>query len=76
MHIKRELSYETDFLKYERIYRVASTQWAKMPPPLAESLQDEMPEVESIGRFFYINPQVVSYKDRQITADECYLADP
>ena len=75
VHIKRELSYETDFPKHERIYRVASTQWAKMPPSLAEALYREMPEIEDIGRLYYINPQIIEYKDRQITADECYLAD-
>ena len=76
VHIKRELSYETNFPKHERIYRVASTQWAKMPPSLAEALQSEMPEIKDIGRFYYINPQIIEYEDRQITADECYLADP
>ena len=75
VHIKRELSYETAFPKHEQIYRVASTQWAKMPPPLAEALQTEMPEIEATGRFYYINPQIIEYEDRQITADECYLAD-
>ncbi len=76
VHIRRELSYETDFPKHERIYRVASTEWAKMPPPLAGALHSEMPEIEDIGRLYYINPQIIAYEDRQITADECYLADP
>ncbi len=76
VHIRRELGYETDFPKYERIYRVASTEWAKMPPTLAEALHSEIPEIEDIGRLYYNNPQIVAYEDRQITADECYLADP
>ena len=76
VHVKQELSYESGFPKHEQIYRVASTNWAKMSPMISEVLPDEMPEIKRIGRLYYIRPQILSFKDVQIAAENSYAADP
>lgn len=76
VHIKGELSYETGFPDHDLIYRVGSTNWAKVSPPLAESLKSEMPEIKAIGRFFNFNPTVIAYEDIQVSSEENYFADP
>ena len=51
LHIKEELSYDKNFPKHDRIYRVASTEWSKSSPPLAGEMMKYFPEISSIARF-------------------------
>ena len=51
LHIKEELSYEKDFPKHDRIYRVVTTEWSKSSPPLAGEMIKFFPEIKSIVRF-------------------------
>ncbi|MGB3468433.1 MAG: FtsX-like permease family protein [Cyclobacteriaceae bacterium] len=74
-HLYNELSYETAFPKYESIYRIASTQWAKMPPKLSGALQEEMPEIKDIGRLYYLYPKVMVQGETQIMVEKPYFAD-
>ena len=67
VHIKKEISYESNFPRHELIYRVASTYWAKMSPVLAESLRDEMPEIQSVGRLLDAGPKIVEHDEVQIS---------
>lgn len=76
LHVKQELNYETGYPKHKQIYRVASTDWAKMSPMVAEELSNDMPEIKKIGRLYYIKPQILSYNDVQISAQHNFAADP
>ena len=76
VHVKSELNYETSIPDHHLIYRVGSTQWAKMSPLLAERLRNEMPGIKAIGRFFAMEPAVIAYEDIQITSEENHFADP
>lgn len=51
LHIKEELSYEKDFSKHDRIYRMVTTEWSKSSPPLAGEMMKYFPEIKSIARF-------------------------
>src|ERR1044071_1618530 len=51
LHIKEELSYEKNFPKHDRTYRMVTTEWSKSHPPLAGEMQRYFPEIESIARF-------------------------
>jgi putative ABC transport system permease protein len=50
LHIKEELSYDTNFPKHDRIYRVVSTEWSKSSPPLAGEMMKAFPEISTIAR--------------------------
>ncbi|MEQ9441904.1 MAG: FtsX-like permease family protein [Cyclobacteriaceae bacterium] len=75
VHIKKEISYESNFPRHELIYRVASTYWAKMSPVLAESLRDEMPEIQSVGRLLGAGPKIVEHDEVQISTQWNFFAD-
>src|ERR1700722_10028110 len=51
LHVKEELSYDRSFPKHDRIFRVATTQWAKSSPPIAGELTKYFPGINSIARF-------------------------
>ena len=51
LHVKEELSYDRSFPKHDRIFRVATTQWAKSSPPIAGELIKYFPGINSIARF-------------------------
>lgn len=75
-HLRNEFSYESGFPKHELIYRVASTNWAKMPPILAGQLKTEMPEINEIGRLYFLTSRIMSYNEDQIVVEKPHLADP
>lgn len=51
LHVKQELSYDKNFPKHDRIYRVVSTAWSKSSPPLAGEMTKGFPGINSIARF-------------------------
>src|SRR5215469_578519 len=51
LHIKEELSFDKNFPKHDRIYRVGSTYWSKSSPPLAGEMIKNFPEISSVARF-------------------------
>src|ERR1700744_1147873 len=51
LHVKEELSYDKNFPKHDRIYRVGSTEWSKSSPPLAGEMIKYFPEINSFARF-------------------------
>src|SRR6185295_13104275 len=51
LHIKEELSYEKNFPKHDRIYRMVTTEWSKSSPPLAGEMMKYFPEISSTSRF-------------------------
>src|SRR5687768_16228954 len=65
-HVKKELSYDKGFEKYDRIFRVTQAgigqdtrHWAATAPPLAPSMKEEFPEVEQSVRFHRPSPDLV-----------------
>ncbi len=52
IHIERELSFEKDYPKHDRIFRVSSSNsWAQSPPSFAEEMKTFFPEVKNTTRF-------------------------
>jgi putative ABC transport system permease protein len=76
IHIRHELSYETFYPDHDLIYRVASVHWAKTPPSLKPALEQDMPEMSVIGRFYREGPKVLANSSKQIPTQNNYLIDP
>ena len=75
-HIRSELSYETFYPGYKNIYRVHPPEWAKSSPPMAQSMKDFFPEIQSTARFYeYGGGSVVSYNDYQTIIGVSLMAD-
>ncbi|HEV2482858.1 MAG TPA: ABC transporter permease [Puia sp.] len=51
LHIREELSYDTNFPKHDRIYRVCTTDWSKSSPPLAAEMVKAFPQIKTFTRF-------------------------
>src|SRR6185437_15899784 len=49
LHIRKELSYDKDFQKHDRIYRVCTTVWSKSSPPIGSEMIKAFPEVKSFA---------------------------
>ncbi|MFI5155875.1 MAG: FtsX-like permease family protein [Chitinophagales bacterium] len=75
LHIREELSYEKQFSKYERIFRMVSTEWSKSSPPLAGELQKFYPEIKSIARFAESGRNVFRTQANKQTEASGYFAD-
>jgi len=75
LHIKEELSYDKDFPKHDRIYRVGTTEWAKSSPPLAGEMTKYFPEIKSIARFSDNGNNVFHTLDNKTAELNGYYAD-
>lgn len=75
IHVSNELSYETSYPKHENIYRLASTEWAKMPPLLATEFKEKMPEVKDVGRLFSFGPTAFKHEQKEILVERPFLGD-
>ncbi len=75
LHIKEELSYEKNFPKHDRIFRVASTEWSKSSPPLAGEMIKYFPEIKSIGRFADAGTNVINSDPDHKFECKGYFAD-
>ncbi|MCP4725137.1 MAG: FtsX-like permease family protein, partial [bacterium] len=67
-HVKDELSYESNFPKADRIFRLVNdfspgggSTWAATSIPLGIEIKKSIPEVEHSGRFRWAYPQILSY---------------
>ena len=68
-HVMDELSYEKNFSKSDRIYRITINSrygdtfrhWAVGPPPLGLLIQNEIPEIEEVTRFRKIGSNILKY---------------
>ncbi|MCP4728269.1 MAG: ABC transporter permease, partial [bacterium] len=67
-HVKDELSYESNFPKADRIFRLVTdyspgggSTWAATSIPLGIELKNSIPEVEHSGRFRWAYPQILSH---------------
>ena len=75
LHIKEELSYEKDFPKHDRIYRMVSTEWSKSSPPMAGEMMKYFPEIKSTARFAERGTDVVNTEQGKQTESKGYFAD-
>jgi putative ABC transport system permease protein len=76
IHLSNELSYEKDFPKHERIFRLSSNKWAKMPPLLATEFKEKLPEVKEVCRFFDFGPRAYAYGQNELLIESPFIADP
>ena len=69
-HVKDELSYESGFPKFDRIYRIRIDSkygdtykyWAVGPPMMGALMKEEIPEIEAVCRFRDADRRVISYR--------------
>ena len=75
LHVKEELSYDKNFPKHDRIYRVVSTEWSKSSPVLAGEMMKAFPEINSIARFSDDGKNIVHTTDGKKARLKGYYAD-
>jgi putative ABC transport system permease protein len=75
LHIREELSYEKNFPKHDRIYRMVTTEWSKSSPPLAAEMMKAFPEIKSTARFAEAGTNVVSTEQGKQTESAGLFAD-
>jgi putative ABC transport system permease protein len=86
-HVKHELSYDRHFSKADRIYRLidadspAAKGWACTSPVVGLLIKDDIPEIEQVTRFFYMQNLVVSYipqkgEVKRFDEDGGFFTDP
>jgi len=75
LHIREELSYDTNFPKHDRIYRVCTTEWSKSSPPLAGEMMKAFPEIKTFARFADDDDNVLHTLDGKSARLKGYFAD-
>ncbi len=75
LHVKEELSYDKNFPRHDRIYRVGSTEWSKSSPPLAGEMMKYFPEINSFARFSDDGTNVLHTVDGKKARLKGYFAD-
>lgn len=75
LHIREELSYDKDFPKHDRIYRVCTTVWSKSSPPLAAEMIKTFPEIKTFARFADDGDNVLHTTDGKTARLKGYYAD-
>ncbi|MGD9346548.1 MAG: ABC transporter permease [Candidatus Aminicenantes bacterium] len=87
-HVKDEMSYEKNFPKADRIYRIQTNSqygsnfrnWAPSAPALGPALVESFPEIETSARIRDLGRQIISYtpinEDRKrVEESDGFLAD-
>jgi len=86
-YLKAETSYEKQYSKADRIYRITNENldenglhWACISPLHSLEIQADIPEVESAIRMFYCYTQIYSYGEgenvKRFQEDHGFYADP
>ena len=75
LHIREELSYDKNFPKHDRIYRVCTTDWSKSSPPLAGVMMKAFPEIKTFARFADDGENIVHTADGKKARLKGYFAD-
>jgi putative ABC transport system permease protein len=87
LHVKHEFSYDRHFPKANRIYRLIDADsptargWACTSPDVGLLIREEIPEIEQVTRFFYMQNLVVSYisekgEVKRFDEDGGFFSDP
>jgi len=83
IYINDELSFDKHFSDHERIYRLESKFWIKdkidefaaTQVPLAPTLKDEYPEIESFARFFFGGQIIFDHNEQMYQEDSIFFTD-
>ncbi|HEY6902595.1 MAG TPA: ABC transporter permease, partial [Puia sp.] len=75
LHVKEELSYDKNFPKHDRIYRMVWDDWSKSSPPLAAAMQGYFPEIAATARFSQAGNSVFYTTDGKKGDGLGYFAD-
>src|SRR6202012_86645 len=75
LHISEELSYDKNFPKHQRIYRVNTTGWSKSSPPLAGEMIKAFPEIKTFARFANDGENVLHTVDGKSARLKGYFVD-
>ena len=75
LHIREELSYDKNFPKHDRIYRVCTTDWSKSSPPLAGEMIKAFPEVKTFTQFANDGENVLHTVDGKSARLKGYYTD-
>lgn len=75
LHIREELSYDKNFPKHDRIYRVCTTAWSKSSPPLAAEMIKAFPGIKTFARFSDDGDNVLHTADGKSARLKGYYAD-
>ena len=75
LHIREELSYDYNFPKHDRIYRVCTTDWSKSSPPLAGEMMKAFPEIKTFARFADDGDNVLHTADGKSARLKGYFTD-
>ncbi|MBS1664418.1 MAG: ABC transporter permease [Bacteroidetes bacterium] len=75
LHVKEELSYDKNFSKHDRIYRMEWDDWSKSSPPLAAAMQAYFPEIAATARFSQAGNSVFYTNDGKKNSGLGYFAD-
>jgi putative ABC transport system permease protein len=82
--VNQEFSYDNFHENSENIYRVvtklnqveSSMLLATTPAPVAPSLKEKYPEVESCARIYEVGRRLVNYNEKKFLESRFYFADP
>jgi putative ABC transport system permease protein len=75
LHIREELSYDKNFPRHDRIYRVDMLDWSKSGPPLAGEMMKAFPEIKSTVRFSDDGVSVLHTVDGKTARLKGYFTD-
>src|ERR1700761_3844387 len=75
LHVKEELSYDKNFPKHDRIYRVENGDWSKSSPPIAAAMIKYFPEIADYARLSADGDNVVHTLDGKQFRLKGYFAD-
>jgi putative ABC transport system permease protein len=75
LHVREELSYDKNFPKHDRIYRVCTTDWSKSSPPLAGEMMKAFPEIKTFARLADDGENIVHTVDGKKARLKGYFAD-
>ncbi len=83
LYVQHELSFDRFHVNADRIYRVnIAAKWGELegiggttPPPIAQRLMQDFPEVERATRIFPLGTSVVRYKDKVFNEPNVLAAD-
>lgn len=75
LFVKHELSYDRYNEEANSIYRIVRNEYTCSPPPMAPTLKERIPEIQSASRFIQSTNLLVRIGDQTFTEDEYYWTD-
>lgn len=85
MYVKYEISFDGFYKDSNKVFRVIASYsppngeaWSGSvtPPPMAKSIRNSFPEVESVGRLLTAGASVYHYKEKYFEEDNAFFTEP